>query len=212
VTYAAWRWPIDLPAPWGWHAPAFTVAWPSRHEFAEAALLLALPQIALSLGNSVLATRQVVRDLFPDRPPLGVARIGTTYGAMNLLVAPFTGLPVCHGSGGVAGHYAFGARTGGSVVIYGATLVVAGLTLTGDPAAFQRLVPGPILGTLLLVEAIAVGLLLRDLRREPTALALAVACGLTAAWVPYGYAVALVTGTLAWPLVRRLGSHAYVSG
>ena len=211
VTYAAWRWPIDLPAPWGWHAPAFTVAWPSRHEFAEAALLLALPQIALSLGNSVLATRQVVQDLFPDRPPLSVARIGTTYGVMNLLVAPFTGLPVCHGSGGVAGHHAFGARTGGSVIIYGAALIAAGLTLTGDPAAFQRLVPGPILGTLLLVEAVAVGLLLRDLRHHPRALVLAVVCGMTAAWVPYGYAVALVTGTVGWSLLRRVHSPGYLS-
>ena len=203
VGYAAWRWPANLPAPWGWHVPAFAVAWPSRGEFAEAALLLALPQIALSLGNSVLATRQVVRDLFPDRPPLEVTRIGATYGIMNLLVAPFTGLPVCHGSGGVAGHYAFGARTGGSVVVYGTALIVAGLTLTGDPAAFQRLVPGPILGTLLLVEAVAVGLLLRDLRSQPKALALAAACGMTAAWVPYGYAVALVTGTLVWRAVGR---------
>jgi hypothetical protein len=50
-------------------------------------LLLALPQIPLSLGNSILATRQVVSDLFPHRP-ISVRRISLTYSLMNL-VGPF---------------------------------------------------------------------------------------------------------------------------
>lgn len=43
-------------------------------EFAQASLPLALPLIALPLGNSVLATKQVVADLFPYREPLTVRR------------------------------------------------------------------------------------------------------------------------------------------
>jgi MFS superfamily sulfate permease-like transporter len=170
--------------------------WPTNDEFARAALLLALPQIALSLGNSVLATRQVVADFFPEREPLTVQRIGTTYGLMNLVAAPLGGLPVCHGSGGIVGHYLFGARTGGSAIIYGSALLFAGFFLVGDPGAFQRLVPGPILGALLLVEALGVLSLVRDQWRLPSAFVLALGCGLTAAFVPYGYAIALVGGTL----------------
>jgi hypothetical protein len=170
-------------------------------EFAQGALLLALPQLALSLGNSVLATQQVVRDLFPQRAPLTVRTIGTTYAVMNLAAAPLGGLPVCHGSGGMAGHYAFGARTGGSVVLYGGCLMLAGLFLVGDPAAFQRLFPPPVLGTLLLVEAAAVLWLVRDQLAQPRALALALGCGAAAAWLPYGYAVALVAGTVGWRLL-----------
>ncbi|MCA2990563.1 putative sulfate/molybdate transporter [Gemmatimonas sp.] len=204
LTVAAVTWPADLPGPWGFHLPSLPSRWPTPQEFGRAALLLALPQIALSLGNSVLATRQVVTDFFPDRDPPSVRRIGTTYGLMNLLAAPVGGLPVCHGSGGIVGHYVFGARTGGSAVIYGAALVLAGLFLVGDPAAFQRLVPGPILGALLLVEAVAVLLLVRDLWRWPSAFALALACGATAAFAPYGYALALVLGTVSsLPLRRR---------
>ena len=203
VGYAGVTWPPQAPAPWGLHLPALPDRWPTGDEFARAALLLALPQIALSLGNSVLATRQVVTDFFPEREPLSVRRIGTTYGVMNLLAAPLGGLPVCHGSGGIAGHYFFGARTGGSAVIYGTALVTAGLFLVGDPAAFQRLVPGPILGTLLLVEAVTVLLLVRDQWHAPLAFLLAIACGLTAAFVPYGYAVALGGGTLVAVALRR---------
>ncbi len=203
VGYAAVTWPAAAPSPWGLQLPALPARWPTGDEFAQAAVLLALPQIALSLGNSVLATRQVVTDFFPEREPLSVKRIGTTYGLMNLLAAPLGGLPVCHGSGGIAGHFFFGARSGGSAVIYGAVLVTAGLFLVGDPAAFQRLVPGPILGTLLVVEAVTVLLLVRDQWHTPPAFLLAAACGLTAAFAPYGYAVALLGGTLAAVALRR---------
>jgi hypothetical protein len=200
---AAFTWPASVAGPVGFHLPQLPARWPTGEEFAAAAGLLALPQIALSLGNSVLATRQVVADYFPEREPLTVKRIGTTYALMNLAAAPLGGLPVCHGSGGVAGHYAFGARTGGSAVIYGVALVLAGFFLVGDPAAFQRLVPGPILGTLLLVEAAAVLWLVRDQWGDWPALALAIVCGIVAAFAPYGYAIALVGGTLAaLPLIR----------
>jgi hypothetical protein len=204
--WAAATWPEAMALPFGLQLPALPTRAPTGPEFARAALLLALPQIALSLGNSVLATRQVVSDLFPERPPLTVRRIGTTYGLMNLVAAPLGGVPVCHGSGGIAGHYAFGARTGGSAVIYGTALILAGLFLVGDPAAFQRLFPAPILGTLLLVEAAAVLFLVRDQWRTRPHFALAAACGLTAAFAPYGYAIALVGGTLLYRTLRRRGA------
>jgi MFS superfamily sulfate permease-like transporter len=204
LAYAAVTWPAGTPGPWGFRLPSLPARWPTGDEFAHAALLLALPQIALSLGNSVLATRQVVADFFPDREPLTVRRIGTTYGLMNLAAAPLGGLPVCHGSGGIVGHYIFGARTGGSAIVYGIALLFAGLFLVGDPAAFQRLVPGPVLGALLFVEAVAVLALVRDQWPTPSAFVLALACGLTAAYAPYGYALALIGGTfLSLPLRRR---------
>jgi hypothetical protein len=201
---AAYTWPATVAGPVGFHLPQWSGQWPTSEEFVKAAGLLALPQIALSLGNSVLATRQVVADFFPEREPLTVKRIGTTYALMNLVAAPLGGLPVCHGSGGIAGHYAFGARTGGSAIIYGSALLLAGLFLVGDPAAFQRLVPGPILGTLLVVEAGAVLWLVRDQWGDWPAFMLAIGCGVTAAFAPYGYAIALVAGTLvALPIARR---------
>ena len=201
---AALNWPAELALPLGFRLPQMPARWPTPDEFARASVMLALPQIALSLGNSVLATRQVVSDLFPERAPLTVRRIGTTYAMMNLVAAPLGGLPVCHGSGGMVGHYAFGARSGGSVVLYGCFLLLAGFFLVGDPTSFQRLFPGPILGVLLLVEAVSVLLLVRDIVPQRWSFALAVACGVTAAFAPYGYAVALVVGTVLWYIAPRV--------
>ena len=203
MVVAALTWPATVPAPFGIGLPTLPARMPTGDEFARAAMLLALPQLALSLGNSVLATRQVVADFFPEREPLTVRKIGMTYALMNLVSAPLGGLPVCHGSGGIAGHYAFGARTGGSIVLYGAFLMAAGLFLSNDPASFQRLFPSAVLGALLLVEAVAILRLIGDLADDRQAFVTALLCGLVAVFVPYGYAVALVVGTLGYRMARR---------
>ena len=199
--YAAWRW-SSAPA-LGFAPPALTVALPGWSALREGFLLLALPQIALSLGNSVLATRQLAMDLFPGRAPLSLRRIGVTYAAMNLVSAPLGGVPVCHGSGGMAGHYAFGARTGGSVIIYGGFWLLAALLASADARALLSVFPGPILGVLLVVEATTLLALVREVTGDARALTLALLLALVASTVPYGYAVALVGGTIAARLWLR---------
>jgi hypothetical protein len=167
-------------------------------------LLLALPQIPLSLGNSVLATRQLAADLFPQRPAPSVRKIGLTYAAMNL-VSPFLGgIPVCHGSGGMAGHYAMGGRTGGSVILYGAFFLVAGLFFATATGALVEIFPRPVLGVLLVVEGLALLVLVRDLAGRPGEFSLALLVALIAAGLPYGYLVAMVVGTLLAPLAARI--------
>jgi hypothetical protein len=157
-------------------------------------VLLAIPQIPLSLGNSVLATRQIAEDLFPDRH-ITVRKLSFTYAAMNLVNPFFGGVPTCHGSGGLVGHYTFGARTGGSLIIYGSIYLVIGLFLA---AGFQQVVevfPLPVLGVLLLFEALA---LMRFIRHEADSASnffLVLVVGVLAAGLPYGYAIALIVGT-----------------
>lgn len=178
---------------------------PQWGHMATGLLLLALPQLPLSIGNSILATQQLAADLFPDRPPLSARRIGLTYGLMNLASALLSGVPVCHGSGGLAGHYAHGGRTGGSVVIYGALFLAAGLLASGAFRAIVLAFPQPMLGVLLLVEAVLLIRLLRDLPldRAP-GLAVAIGVGLVAAFTPYGYFTGMVGGSLVTAmLVRR---------
>jgi MFS superfamily sulfate permease-like transporter len=195
----------DILAGAGFRLPSPRV--PEARDVWRGFLLLALPQIPLSLGNSVLATRQLAADLFPERPPIGVRRIGVSYALMNLVSPFFGGVPTCHGSGGMAGHYAMGGRTGGSVVIYGAFFLVAGLFFSGAFAALAAVFPKPVLGVLLLVEAMTLLVLVRDLADRPGELALALLVGLIASGVPYGYLVAMVVGVALAPLARsgRLG-------
>lgn len=158
---------------------------PAAAEVWTGLLVLALPQLPLSLGNSLLAIERLAADLFPERAP-GVRKLGFTYAAMNL-VAPFLGgVPVCHGSGGMAGHYAFGARTGGSVVLYGGALVLVGAFFGGSFAEVARFFPRAILGVLLFFEGLALLRRVRDagLARDQWFVTFVV--GLAAVALPYG--------------------------
>ena len=165
-------------------------------------LLLGLPQIPLSLGNSILATQQIAKDLFPQRS-LSVRKISFTYAMMNVINPFFSGIPTCHGSGGMAGHHAFGGRTGGSVVIYGLLYLVLGLFCAGSFEQVVHLFPKPILGVILLFEALALLALARDMMHSAAKVSLVFAIGLLAVNLPYGYLVALVAGTLLAYLSER---------
>ena len=184
----------------GLRLPQFRV--PSASDILNGFVLLALPQIPLSLGNSILATRQVARDLFPERA-LTVRGISLTYALMNLINPIFGGVPTCHGSGGMAGHYTFGGRTGGSVVLYGAIYLLAGLFLSAGFATLVQVFPKPMLGVLLLFEGLTLILLTRDLFESKTELAIAALVGLMAVGLPYGYLVGMVAGTLLVYLTRK---------
>jgi hypothetical protein len=183
----------------------FTLPQPRSVSIADMAtgfLVLAIPQIPLSLGNSILATRQVAEDLFPERR-ISIRKLSLTYAAMNLVNPWLGGVPTCHGSGGLAGHYTFGARTGGSLIIYGSIFLVIGLFFS---AGFQQVVevfPLPVLGILLLFEALALMRLIRGEAFEAADFFVVLVVGLIASGVPYGYAIGLVVGTILYHIKSR---------
>jgi hypothetical protein len=167
-------------------------------------VLLAIPQIPLSLGNSVLATRQIAEDLFPERR-ITVRKLGLTYAAMNLVNPWLGGVPTCHGSGGLAGHYTFGARTGGSLVIYGSIYLAIGLFFAGVFQQTVQVFPLPMLGVLLLFEGLALMSLVRGEAAGRWEFFVVLIVGLIAVGLPYGYAVALVVGTALYYFFQRRG-------
>jgi hypothetical protein len=59
----------------------------------------AVPQIPLSVLNSVVAVCKLTRDLFPEK----AASVSMSMGAMNLVGCWFGTMPCCHGAGGLAG-------------------------------------------------------------------------------------------------------------
>jgi hypothetical protein len=172
-------------------------------------LLLALPQIPLSLGNSILATRQVAEDFFPERP-IAVRKLSLTYAFMNLVNPFFGGVPTCHGSGGLVGHYTFGARTGGSIIIYGSIYLVLGLFFAGGFEQVVQIFPLPVLGVLLLFEGAGLMAMIRDQTGDKRSFFIVIITGLIAVGIPYGYATALIVGTLLSfrrPAVERADSE-----
>lgn len=169
---------------------------PSIEDIYKGFLLLALPQIPLSLGNSIVATKQVANDLFPERSKISIKKIGLTYSVMNLLIPFFSGIPSCHGSGGMVGHYTFGGRTGGSVIIYGLFYIIIGLFF-GDRFDFIiKMFPLPILGVILMFEGLSLMLLVKDMVNEQKGFVIALLVGIIAAGLPYGFVISILIGTL----------------
>lgn len=169
-------------------------------------LLLALPQIPLSLGNSIIATKQVSHDLFPDRKPLTIKKIGLTYSLMNLVIPFFSGIPSCHGSGGMVGHYTFGGRTGGSVILYGLFYLILGLFFGNGFENIVQIFPLPVLGVILVFEGLALMILVKDLIKNQRAFVIALLVGVIASGLPYGFVISLVVGTILYYTPSKLST------
>ena len=122
--------------------------WPSSDEWVSGITRAGLPQLPLTTLNSVVATCALSKDLFPDRPvrPTGVA---VSVGAMNLIGLGLGVMPVCHGAGGLAAHYRFGARTGAATAFLGTCKLCLGVVFGGSLLTLLGKFPGPLLGVLL---------------------------------------------------------------
>lgn len=129
--------------------PEFALTKIGWEDLATGVLILGLPQVALTLGNAIIATVEENNSLFPDRP-ITVKAVAIDHGVMNLVGTSLGGVPMCHGAGGMAGHVRFGARTGGALVILGALVLFVGLFLGDSVATLFRLFPRSLLGVILL--------------------------------------------------------------
>jgi hypothetical protein len=192
--------PADLAESFGLTFPHFHL--PAKQDILTGLVILAIPQLPLSLGNSILATRQVAEDLYPERS-FSVRQMSTTYSLMNLVNPFFGGIPTCHGSGGMVGHYTFGGRTGGSVVIYGTMYLALGLFLSRGFSTVIELFPKPVLGVILLFEGLNLIGLVRDMAASKGEFLLVILTGLLCVGLPYGYVIGLVIGTLLAYLTGR---------
>jgi SulP family sulfate permease len=149
-------------APWprltlGLHLPVF--AWPSWQDIIQGTQLAVIPQIPLTLTNAVIVTAAVTRDLLPQRAGRVTERnLAITTGLGNLLAAPFGGYPMCHGAGGIAGHYRFGARTATAPLLIGLAFLAMGVLLGDGAIALLALVPAAVLGSLLFFSGIELAL------------------------------------------------------
>jgi len=184
----------------GFNLPRFYV--PTLPDIATGFVVLTLPQIPLSLGNSIFATKQLTEDLFPQKH-ITVRKISFTYAIINLINPFLSGIPTCHGSGGMAGHYAFGARTGGSVVIYGSLYLTLGLFFSGGFEHIVKIFPLPILGVILVFESLALMMLIRDISISKADFSIALLVALTAGFLPYGFVIGLIAGTILAHLVKK---------
>jgi len=184
----------------GFSLPQFHM--PTLPDILTGFVVLALPQIPLSLGNSIFATKQLTQDLFPQRP-VTVRKISLTYSVINLINPFLSGIPTCHGSGGMAGHYTFGARTGGSVIIYGSLYLLLGFFFSTGFESIIKIFPLPVLGVILVFESLTLMMLVRDISVSKADSSIALLVALMAGFLQYGFVIGLIVGTLLAYLVKE---------
>jgi sulfate permease, SulP family len=174
----------------------------SAHAFTTAAIALVLPQLPLTFANSCLATADAARSYFGAAGSrVQAGRLALSLGAANLFAGSIGGMPVCHGAGGMTAHYGFGARTGGTPIILGVTLLVLAVAVGASLAGLLAGFPLPILAGLLAIAGLLHIALLKDLR-EPAHWALAIAVGIIGLLA--NLAVALVAALLVWWAVEAV--------
>ncbi len=116
-------------------------------------VLAGFAQIALTGTNAVIATSALIKEYWPNKP-VSERKLALNMGVMNVVVPFFGGMPMCHGAGGLAGQYYFGARTGGTNIIEGTIEICLGLFLASSIATLFSLFPRSIIGAMLILVGI----------------------------------------------------------
>ena len=100
---------------------------PSPQSFRTGVLEAGIGQLPLTTLNSVIAVAFLAQDLLPDIQSPSTTSLGLSVAGINLVACWFGAMPVCHGSGGLAAQYRFGARSGASIIFLGLLKLVLGL-------------------------------------------------------------------------------------
>ncbi|KAI1270486.1 hypothetical protein F5Y18DRAFT_368452 [Xylariaceae sp. FL1019] len=118
------------------------------------AIGMGISQLPLTTLNSVIAVSALASDLFPTLPSPSVTSVGISVAAMNLIGCWFGAMPVCHGSGGLAAQYRFGARSGASIIILGLAKVILGLFFGESLIDLLGAFPQSLLGIMVLAAGL----------------------------------------------------------
>jgi hypothetical protein len=144
--------PAGLPHVHVWMPHLTTPSWLSGP--VAPALAMAAGQLPLTMLNSIIAVSALSAELLPDCPEPSPTALGLSVAAMNLSGTWFGAMPVCHGSGGLAAQFRFGARSGASVVILGLVKMVAGLVFSDSLADLLARYPRALLGVMVLAAGL----------------------------------------------------------
>jgi len=137
---------------------------PAKADFTFALFALVLPQLPMTMGNAVLAYTDLSAEYFPEKS----STVTNKKACISMALANFFsfglgGMPLCHGAGGLAAHYRFGARTAGSNVIIGTLFVVLAILFGNSIVQIFNLIPMSVLGVLLIFAGAQLTLAMMDL-------------------------------------------------
>jgi SulP family sulfate permease len=163
---------------------------PTTRQLMNALILLVIPQIPLTIGNAIIATSDTARSFF------GVKEAGrSTYRALsismglaNMGAGALAGMPMCHGAGGLAAHYRFGARTGGSNLMIGVIMLIIAVVFGTIAVSVLRIIPYAVLGILLIFAGLELAMLIKDLKEKKDFFVAFVIAGIAVATTNMGLA------------------------
>lgn len=174
----------------------------SALEIWKGLVLAGFAQIALTTTNAVIATSALIKEYWPDKP-VSEKKLALNMGIINTIVPFFGGMPMCHGAGGLAGQYYFGARTGGTNIIEGIIEISLGFFLASSIASLFLLFPKSIIGAMLLLVGIELTKFVKNVRlRETPILALTTVVSLLT-----NMAIGFVVAMGVYHILRKWGKN-----
>ena len=158
----------------------FSLTIPSFDNMLTSLFLLVIPQLPLTIGNAVIGTADTCVSLFgrnEKTKKISYRSLANSMGIINCMVGFLGGMPMCHGAGGLAAHYSFGARTGGSNIMIGLLFMISGIFFGKMSFVVLSCLPNAVFGTLLLFTGLELSILIRDLdQKNDIFIALLIAC------------------------------------
>jgi len=156
--------------------------WPTTTDFTFVLLALVLPQIPMTLGNAVIAYADLSEEYFGEQSKKVTYKATCISMALaNFLSSAIGGMPLCHGAGGLAAHFRFGARTAGSNLMIGIIFTALAILLGRHCLAIIYLLPLSVLGVLLLFAGSQLSLTVLDLKDRKELFACLIILGITLA-------------------------------
>lgn len=192
----------NIAAP-GFKLPPFTTF--TFQEVWDTLLLAGFAQLPLTITNATIATAALISAYWPNKT-VTVRKLSWNQGIMNTILPFLGGMPMCHGAGGLAGQYYFGARTGGANIIEGLIEIFLGLFLSASIAGLFSVFPGAIIGAMMFMVGIELMKFARDVAIGKDLIPLGTTLLVSLATnMAYGFLAGLAVHCLS-PLFFRNGS------
>ncbi len=179
----------------GFNLPEFLPSgFPKNIDLSFALIVLVLPQLPMTIGNAVIANGDLSKQYFgDDSKKVTYKALCFSMSLANFFTFFVGGMPLCHGAGGLAAHYRFGARTAGSNIMIGIIFIGLAVFLGIHALAIIHLIPFSILGILLIFAGSQLALTIIDVKERKDLFVSLVMLGITlAADLAMGFGVGII--------------------
>lgn len=185
----------------GLHLPElFPYGLPAMNDLLWVLPVVVLPQIPMTIGNAILANTDLAQEYFGERADrVSYRSIANSQGIAGLLSFILGGIPMCHGAGGLAAMYRFGARTAGANLIIGSIFILLALIFGQTALSLLRLLPLSLLGVLLVFAGAQLALMIQDLTERKDLFVVLIMLAIT---LTVNLAAAFISGILVALLLK----------